>query len=226
MAFILFWDCGERRFNMDKTKMWRWIFYLGGLIIVALGISMTIKGYKLGIGPWDVFHVGLNKNFGLTIGTWSILTGLVIVGATAIIFKELPQIGTWLNMVLLGVFIDIFNWLLPNPEALYIQVILFVAGIIIMGYGIGVYMCPRIGAGPRDSLMLIFVEKFGFSIKRVRTSIEIIVAICGWLLGGPVGVGTVIIALLIGQFVHFTLPQSKALLLKITGQTEEETFTW
>lgn len=207
---------------MNKTQMWRWIFYLSGLIIVALGISMTIKGYKLGIGPWDVFHVGLYKKYGLTIGTWSILTGLLIVGGTAIIFKELPKIGTWLNMVLLGVFIDIFNWLLPDPEAIIPQTILFVLGIVIMGYGIGVYMSPSIGAGPRDSLMLVFVEKFKFSIKRVRTSIEVIVAICGWLLGGPVGVGTVIIALLIGQFVHYTLPQSKALLLKITGEKEEE----
>lgn len=207
---------------MNKTKMWRWIFYLSGLIIVALGISMTIKGYRLGIGPWDVFHVGLYKKFGLTIGTWSIITGLLIVGATAIIFKELPKIGTWLNMILLGVFIDIFNWILPDPEAIFAQTVLFVLGIVIMGYGIGVYMSPSIGAGPRDSVMLVFVEKFGFSIKRVRTSIEVIVAICGWLLGGPVGVGTVIIALLIGQFVHYTLPQSKALLLKITGENEKE----
>lgn len=207
---------------MDKTKMWRWIFYLSGLIIVALGISMTIKGYKLGIGPWDVFHVGLYKKFGLTIGTWSILTGVLIIGGTATIFRELPKIGTWLNMILLGVFIDIFNWLLPDPATIIPQTILFVLGIVVMGYGIGVYMCPNIGAGPRDSLMLVFVEKFNFSIKRVRTSIEVIVAICGWLLGGPVGVGTVIIALLIGQFVHYTLPQSKALLLKITGENEKE----
>lgn len=83
-------------------------------------------------------------------------------------------------------------------------------------------MSPNIGAGPRDSLMLVFVEKFGGSIKRIRTIIEVAVAAIGWLLGGPVGVGTVIIAFLIGQFVHYTLPQAKALLLKITGQTEEE----
>lgn len=219
-----FWkESLERRiYRMKKTEMWRWIFYLGGLIIVALGITMTIKGYKLGIGPWDVFHVGLYENFGLTIGTWSILTGFIIVGATALVFKELPKIGTWLNMLLLGVFIDIFNWLLPDFNSLIAHIIIFVLGVVIMGYGMGVYMSPNIGAGPRDSLMLVFVEKFGFSIKRVRTLIEVIVAVCGWLLGGPVGVGTVIIALLIGQFVHYTLPQAKALLLKITGQTEED----
>lgn len=207
---------------MRKTLIWRWTFYLSGLVIVALGISMTIKGYRLGVGPWDVLHIGLYENFGLTIGTWSILIGLAIIGLTALVMKEFPKIGTWLNMILLGVFIDIFNLLLPNFESLLAQCIIFVLGVVVMGYGIGVYMSPNIGAGPRDSLMLIFVEKFGFSIKRVRTSIEVIVAICGWLLGGPVGIGTVIIALLIGQFVHFTLPQSKALLLKITNEDEKE----
>lgn len=207
---------------MGKTLIWRWTFYLSGLIIVALGISMTIKGYRLGVGPWDVLHVGLYENFGLTIGTWSILTGLVIIGATALVMKELPKIGTWLNMLLLGLFIDVFNWLIPDFELLFAQFIVFVLGIVVMGYGIGVYMSPNVGAGPRDSLMLIFVEKFGFSIKQVRTSIEVIVAICGWILGGPVGVGTVIIAFLIGQFVHYTLPQSKALLLKITKEDEKE----
>lgn len=207
---------------MRKTEMWRWIFYLGGLIIVALGIAMTIKGYKLGIGPWDVFHVGLYKNFGLTIGTWSILTGLAIIGGTAIFLRAWPKIGTWLNMLLLGIFIDIFNWLIPDFESLIAQTIIFVLGVVVMGYGAGIYMSPNIGAGPRDSLMLVFVEKFGGSIKRIRTIIEVVVAAIGWLLGGPVGIGTVIIAFLIGQFVHYTLPQSKALLLKITGQTEEE----
>lgn len=210
---------------MSNTTKWRWIFYMGGLVVVALGISLTIKGYKLGIGPWDVLHVGLYEKFGLTIGTWSIIAGLLIIGSTALVFKELPKIGTWLNMLLLGIFIDVFNFLLPDVDMFWLQFIMFVLGVAIMGYGVGIYMSPNIGAGPRDSLMLIFVQKFGFSIKRVRTSIEIIVAIVGWLLGGPVGVGTVIIALLIGQFVHFTLPQAKALLLKLAGETEE-TITW
>lgn len=207
---------------MRKTEIWRWTFYLIGLIILALGISMTIKGRRLGIGPWDVFHVGLFNKLGLTIGTWSILTGLVIVGSTAIVLKELPKIGTWINMILLGVFIDIFNWIIPDFETLMPQAVIFITGIVIMSYGIGVYMSPNVGAGPRDSLMLVFVEKFGFSIKLVRTSIEVIVALGGWLLGGPIGVGTVIIALLLGQIVHYTLPQSKALLLKVTGEKEEE----
>lgn len=207
---------------MKKIFVWRWTFYLVGLLVAALGITMTIKGYRLGIGPWDVFHVGLYQNFGLTIGSWSIISGLAIVVGTAIALKKFPKIGTWLNMILLGVFIDIFNWLIPDFETLGAQSVIFILGIVVMGYGMGIYISPNIGAGPRDSLMLVFVEKFGISIKKVRTIIEVIVACLGWLLGGPVGVGTVIIALLIGQLVHYTLPQSRTLLMKIIGETDEK----
>lgn len=206
---------------MRTIFIWRWTFYLVGLLIAALGITMTIKGYRLGIGPWDVFHVGLYRNFGLTIGSWSIISGLVIVVATAAVLRQWPKIGTWLNMILLGVFIDIYNWLIPDFTGLGAQSVIFVLGVVVMGYGMGIYISPNIGAGPRDSLMLIFVEKFGISIKKVRTIIEVIVACLGWILGGPVGVGTVILALLIGQFVHYTLPQSRKLLMKIIGETDE-----
>lgn len=207
---------------MRKILIWRWAFYLAGLLVLSLGISMTIKGHRLGIGPWDVFHVGLYENFGLTIGTWSIIAGLVIITVTAIVLKELPKLGTWLNMLLIGIFIDMFNWLLPDLETLVAQTIIFILGVVVMSYGVGIYVSPNIGAGPRDSLMLVFVKKLGVSLKKARTVIEVVVALLGWLLGGPVGIGTVIIALLIGQFVHYTLPQCRALLLKIIGETDEE----
>lgn len=210
---------------MKKIIYWRWTFYVIGLIVLALGISMTIKGYRLGVGPWDVFHIGLQQNLGLTIGSWSIISGLVIVVVTAYYLKKWPQLGTWLNMVLLGLFIDFFNWIIPDFESLSAQTIIFVLGVIVMSYGVGLYVSPNMGAGPRDSLMLIFVEKFGISIKVVRTAIEVIVAILGWILGGPVGIGTVVIALFIGQFVHFTLPQSRKLLMKILKETDENILT-
>ncbi|CAM3138408.1 YitT family protein [Filibacter tadaridae] len=206
---------------MNKNLVWRWTFFIGGMLILSLGISMTIKGQRLGIGPWDVLHVGLYRNFGLTIGTWGIITGFIIVVLTAAILKEWPKIGTWLNMILIGVFIDLFNWLLPEFTTLWGQSIIFALGVIVMGYGIGVYVSPNIGAGPRDSLMLLFVEKLGISVKKIRTAIEVIVAVFGWLLGGPVGIGTVLVALLIGQFVHYTLPQSRRLLLKLMREEDE-----
>lgn len=203
---------------MKKVEQWRWIFYIIGMFVMALGITMTIKGRWLGVGPWDVFHIGLQNHFGLTIGTWSILTGLGIILLTSLAVKQFPQIGTWLNMLLLGLFIDFFNWLLPEFTTWIGQISVFILGILVMSYGIGLYVAPNMGAGPRDSLMLLFVKKWGISIKVVRTAIEIIVAIAGWLLGGPVGIGTVLIALFIGQVVHITLPQSQQLLIRMIGE--------
>ena len=206
---------------MRKNLLWRWIFFLGGMMMLALGISMTIKGQRLGIGPWDVLHVGLYQNLGLTIGTWGIITGFIIIVTTAAFLKQWPKIGTWLNMVLIGLFIDLFNWLLPEFTTMTGQTIIFLLGVIVMAYGVGIYVSPNMGAGPRDSLMLLFAEKFGISIKKVRTIMEVIVALIGWLLGGPVGIGTVVIALLMGQIVHYALPQSRKLLLKVMGGEEE-----
>ncbi|MER2090238.1 MAG: YitT family protein [Sporosarcina sp.] len=207
---------------MRKILLWRWTFYLVGMLILSLGISMTIKGQKLGIGPWDVLHVGLNNNFGLTIGTWGIITGFIIIISTAIALKEWPRFGTWLNLVLIGVFIDLFNWLLPDISSMGAQLLIFSTGVIVMGYGVGIYISPNIGAGPRDGLMLVLVKKTGASVKKVRTTIEVIVAIIGWLFGGPIGIGTVLIALFLGQIAHYTIPQCRNFLMKIIDKSEEE----
>lgn len=125
-------------------------------------------------------------------------------------------------MLLLGIFIDLFNWLLPDFTSLGAQTVIFAVGVIVMGCGAGLYISPNIGAGPRDSLMLVLVEKTGASVKKVRTTLEVIVAIVGWLFGGPIGIGTVLIALFLGQLVHYTLPQSRKLLLKILGEEDEK----
>ncbi|MDN4606072.1 YczE/YyaS/YitT family protein [Sporosarcina highlanderae] len=207
---------------MRKVMVWRWAFFVVGMMILSLGITMTIKGQRLGVGPWDVLHIGLYRNFGLTIGSWGIILSMVIVISTAVVLKEWTKLGTWLNLFLVGMFIDLFNWLIPDINTLTGQVIIFTLGIGVMAYGVGIYVAPNLGAGPRDSLMLIFSEKLGISIKKVRTSIEVIVAIAGWLLGGPVGVGTVIIALLIGQIVHYSLPQCRKLLSRLAKADEEQ----
>ncbi|MFB5086232.1 YitT family protein [Psychrobacillus sp. PGGUH221] len=204
---------------MKKELIWRWAFFVAGVTIMSLGISMTIKGQQFGISPWDVLHVGLYRHLGLSIGTWAILTGIFIVIVTMIGTKKLPQLGTWLNILFIGSFIDMFNWLLPDITSFIGQLIIFILGVIVMAIGVGVYVSPNVGAGPRDSLMLLIMAKTGWSIKKVRTGIEVIVGFVGWALGGPVGVGTVIIALLLGQLVHYALPLSQKLLFKICGYT-------
>src|SRR5690625_1366130 len=81
-----------------KHYIYRWGFFLFGLIIMSLGISMTIKGQRLGVGPWDVLHVGLYQKIVLSIGTWNIITGFIIISSVSLILREWPKLGTWINM--------------------------------------------------------------------------------------------------------------------------------
>lgn len=206
---------------MRRSLFYRWLFFTVGLIVLALGFTMIIKADKLGISPWDVLNVGLFKNFGLSIGSWAIIVGFVIVASTAIATRRLPQIGTLLNMLFIGVFIDIFNFLIPDIETLVGQILIFSGGLLIAGYGVGLYVAPKIGAGPRDSLMLVLVEKTGLSISIIRSGIEVGVALIGWMLGGPVGIGTIAVALLTGKIVQTALPQFEKLLKNLIGKKSE-----
>ena len=189
-------------------------------MVLALGISLTIEAKFLGIGPWDVFHYGLFTKFGLTIGTWSIISGLLLLFISSAFIKAWPKIGSFLNMMLLGLFIDLFNWMLPNIDNLIGATIAFIIGVALMGYGIGLYVSADLGAGPRDSFMLLLVEKMGWSIPLVRNGIEIIVFLVGWMLGGPVGVGTVLIAFGLGPILGYSIPQCKKLMAYFLDQKD------
>ncbi|WP_240376477.1 YczE/YyaS/YitT family protein [Bacillus piscicola] len=188
----------------------RWFIFTLGLIIMAFGIALMIRA-ELGSAPWDVLHVGLQHQFGLTVGTWSIGIGILIIGSTALLKREIPQVGSIINMVLVGVFIDVFLLFLSTPEVFIWKLIMLLSGIVVIGYGIGIYIAPNCGAGPRDSLMLVLQEKTGWKLSRVRGLMEIGVLTVGWLLGGPVFIGTLLFCVGIGQVVGITVPQCRRL---------------
>lgn len=207
---------------MRKEWILRWSFFVFGLIVLALGAALTIEGKVLGVAPWDVFHYGMFLKLGLTIGTWSIIIGFLLLAAASIATKKLPKIGAFLNMLLLGLFIDFFLWLMPSIDSLTGALLFFVLGIILMGYGVGLYVSAELGSGPRDSIMLLIVDKTGWSLQWVRNGMEILVLILGWTLGGPVGIGSVIIALFLGPIVGFSLPQCKTLLKYLLVKKEHQ----
>ncbi|WP_439644339.1 YczE/YyaS/YitT family protein [Halalkalibacter akibai] len=175
-------------------------------MVMSLGIALMIRA-ELGGAPWDVLHLGLSFQLGLTVGTWSIIMGVVILLLTTMLTKSLPQIGAFINMLFVGLFIDVFMWLISTPSYVFFQYIMLGLGIIIIGYGIGIYIAPRCGAGPRDSLMLALQEKTGWKVQYVRGLMEIIVLTFGWLLGGTVFIGTLLFCFGIGSVVGITLPQ-------------------
>lgn len=202
---------------MRKAYTWRWVFYFVGISVMSLGITMTIKGKVFGVSPWDVLHIGLFQNFGLTIGQWSILTGLMIVISTSIYLKAWPRVATWINMLAIGSLIDVFNWLLPNPIATAGELAYFVAGFFVMSMGCGMYISANLGAGPRDTVMMIIVERFGSSVRMGRMIMEVFAVSVGWLLGGPVGVGTIILALGTGYIIQPSLHFFRKQLERLTA---------
>nr|WP_275592173.1 YitT family protein [Bacillus atrophaeus] len=198
--------------RVKREFVLRWAFYFIGLLILSFGISLTIEGKALGISPWDAFHYGLFQRFGLTIGQWAIIIGAIIVCLTSVFTKALPKIGAILNMVLIGIFIDFFNILLPEPPTYTVSVIVFSLGVLLIGYGVGVYVSAGLGAGPRDSLMMLISEKTGWNVQWVRNGIELTILAVAWGMGGPIGIGTIITAILTGLILRFSLPQSTQLL--------------
>lgn len=166
----------------------RLLIFIFGLATLSLGVSITINVQHLGLHPWDVLAVGLYNRFGLTVGTWGIIIGLVLT--TISIFLDLSYVkwGTFLNIVGIGLFIDLFLWLdfLPKATSTWLDVVILFIGIAIIGVGGGIYNSVGFGAGPRDGFMLSIADKTGMTISKVRIITETVVLILGWLIGGPV----------------------------------------
>ncbi|MBW8348213.1 YitT family protein [Bacillus sp. IITD106] len=197
----------------------RLIIFTIGLLIMSLGIVLMIVS-DFGVSPWDVLHVGLFYQFGLTIGTWSILVGVTILGSSALLMKKWPQFGAYLNMLLIGFFIDMFLLLpfLTEPKTLISKIVMFFIGMILYSYGMGIYISAKLGAGPRDSFMLAMQAKTGWKVSTVRRIMEIVVLFIGWLLGGPVFIGTLIFSVTLGTFIGIALPQCQRLTDKIVSK--------
>lgn len=200
-----------------KAMVIRYAMFMAGLAVMAFGSMLCIRA-NVGVSPWDVFHIGLQKTFGLTIGTWSQLVGVAVIVISYLVARIKPGIPMILNMLFFGWFLDLFLWFdFAHVEHLLSRLILFTLGVIIMAIGIGMYISPRLGAGPRDSFMLAFHEKMGWSIQRVRTCIEVGVLFSGWLLGGPVHIGTLLIAVLTGPMIQYTIPFWETVMKKPYG---------
>ena len=159
----------------------------------------------LGLDPWDVFHQGLSERTGISLGMMVNLVGAIVL-LLWIPIRQRPGIGTIANVFLIGTVADISLWLLPTINDLPLQVAMLVGAVLLNGIATGAYIGAGLGPGPRDGLMTGLVKRTGGSVKVIRTGIEIAVLAAGWMLGGTVGVGTVLYAIAIGPIVHRTLP--------------------
>jgi uncharacterized membrane protein YczE len=159
----------------------------------------------LGVDPWDVFHQGLSRRLGLGVGTWAIIVGVVVL-ALWIPLRQRPGFGTLSNVVVVGLVIDVMLAAVSPVHGLAAQIVVMLGGVLLNGIATGMYIGAGLGPGPRDGLMTGLAAR-GHSIRIVRTSIELTVLVTGWVLGGTVGIGTVVYALGIGPIAHVTIPR-------------------
>jgi uncharacterized membrane protein YczE len=174
-----------------------------GLVLFGIGIAMMAQA-GMGLGPWEVFHQGIARMTGLQLGTVSILLGIPILLAWYPL-GERPGVGTVVNIVLVGTSTNVALGVIPAVAGQPQQLLLMLAGVVTIAIGSGLYLAADLGPGPRDGLMTGLHFRFGWSIRRSRTAVEVSVLILGFLLGGTVGLGTVVFALGIGPMVQVAL---------------------
>jgi uncharacterized membrane protein YczE len=175
-----------------------------GLALYGVSAAMLVLA-GLGLDPWDVFHQGLSRSFGLGIGTWVIIVSAVVL-ALWWPLRQRPGLGTLSNALLVGLVMDVVLALVTPPHAPGVRAVLLVAGVLLNAVATGAYIGAGLGAGPRDGLTLGLCARTGLSIRLVRTAIEVTVLVVGWRLGGTLGIGTVAYALAIGPLTHVTIP--------------------
>jgi uncharacterized membrane protein YczE len=181
----------------------RLIQLVAGLILFGASLALLVRS-DLGLDPWDVLHQGLAIRTGIPIGAVTILVGAIVL-VLWVPLGQRPGIGTIANVILVGLALDATLAMLPAPTDLGVRWICLIAGIVLNGIATGAYIGAALGPGPRDGLMVGLANR-GHSVRAVRTAIELTVLGVGWLMGGTVGIGTVLFAVSIGPIVHVTIP--------------------
>ena len=178
---------------------------LVGLFLYGMGIALMVRA-GVGVAPWDVLTLGIEKQTGLGFGLITFIVSLFVM-LLWIPIRQKPGIGTVMNVLLVGPFAQVGLWIIPPIDGLLWKILVFASGLLILAIATGLYIGARFGPGPRDGLMTGIHARWGWRIWIVRTSIEVVVLSIGWVLGGDVGFGTLAFALLIGPLVNITIPR-------------------
>jgi len=182
----------------------RTVFYLClGLVFFGFGEGLLIIS-GIGASPWNVLHQGIAMSLGLSVGTIAFLVSFLVLLLWFFLDQKIGM-GTIINFIIIAIMIDVTIFYFDTPNEFFFQLIMVFAGILLVGFGSAMYLITNLGAGPRDGLMTGLQKKTNLPIAVVRTSIEVIVVLLGWFLGGTVGIGTLFYALGIGTAVALFL---------------------
>lgn len=175
-----------------------------GLVLYGVSLGLMVRG-ALGLAPWDVLHSGFVRHVPISLGQAVILVSFVVL-VLWIPLREVPGLGTVANAVVVGLAADATLLLLDRPDALGWRILLMVAGVVLNGLATAMYIGAQLGRGPRDGLMTGLVRTTGRPLWLVRTGLEVGVVVVGLLLGGALGIGTLLYAVAIGPLAQAMLP--------------------
>ena len=175
-----------------------------GLLLYGISLALVLRA-GLGLAPWDVLHQGLARLTGLTVGQMVILVSFAVL-VLWIPLRQPPGFGTFANALLVGLSVDLTVLILDDVSSWPVRILFLVSGVLLNAVATALYIGAMLGPGARDGLMTGLVRRTGRSVRVVRTSLEVAVLAVGWLLGGTVGVGTLLYAFAIGPVVHVLLP--------------------
>jgi uncharacterized membrane protein YczE len=190
----------------------RILFYLFGLFLMGFGVTLTIKA-DLGAGAWDALNVGLSNVIGLTVGSWVIIIGIILMFLNAFIVKGKPKLLALFTILLIGFSVDFWLMVVMKNiqfDLLTHKVLSLVGGIIFIAIGVAMYLQTKFPANPIDQLMISLNERFHLNFMVAKTIGEVSALILAFILQGPIGVGTIIITFLIGPIIQlFNIPITK-----------------
>ncbi|KLU09885.1 YitT family protein [Kocuria sp. SM24M-10] len=205
----MYWRPRNPNRSTDRAKSRRLprrlVQLYAGLVLYGITMALFVRA-ELGVIPWDVLHQGISRQLGVSMGTVVIAVSLLLL-LLWIPLRERPGIGTVSNAVVVGLVLDLTLAVLPPVESLPLRVLFVLAGVLLNAVATAAYIGVHLGPGPRDGLMTGLVRRTGGSVLIVRTSIEVTVVLAGWLLGGTVGLATVLYALAIGPLVQVLMPR-------------------
>jgi uncharacterized membrane protein YczE len=208
-----------------SASRWRTRPTTFGILIVGLWMFGTgealLVDAQLGNAPWTVLAQGISERLPISIGVATFLVSVTVL-LLWIPLRERPGLGTISNAVVIALALQVMVEVLPTPESLAVRLAMVVAGIVVIGIGSGLYLTTNLGPGPRDGWMTGVHRRTGWPISAVRLGIEATVLVIGWLLGGTVGVGTVLFALLIGPAVGYGLRTAGAVGGAVAGIADDE----
>lgn len=196
----------------------RILFYIIGLLVTSLGVSLTIIA-NLGAGAWDALNVGLSATVGFTVGTWVIIVGIILIIINALLMKSRPEYLAVIPIFLMGPFIDF--WLLvafPNwqPEGFVYQLLVLLLGLTCLSMGISIYLQAKFPLIPIDNLMVAIKSRLPINLGFAKTLGELTALLFAFLFKGPIGIGTIIVTFLIGPLIQLFFPRFEALLKKVS----------